>query len=66
MARENFKIYGVKITGKCIYESKNKIYSFLLLHPSKTLPQVLIITHFPQEEFFENLSPSRKWGNRES
>ena len=38
MVGENFKVYGVKITGKCIYESKNKIYSFLLMHPSKTLP----------------------------
>ena len=36
---EKFHIYSVKITDKCIYESKNWICSFLLIPPSKTLPQ---------------------------
>ena len=39
-----FQIHGVKITGKHISESKNWICSFLLMVPSKTLPQVFIIT----------------------
>ena len=40
---EKFQIYGVRITGKYICESKNWIYSFLLMPTSKTLPQVFII-----------------------
>ena len=44
MVAEKFQIYDVKITGKYIYESKNWICSFLLMSPSKTLPQVFIIT----------------------
>ena len=44
MVAEKFQIHGVKITEKCICESKSSIYSFLLLSLSKSLPQVLIIT----------------------
>ena len=39
MVAEKFPIYSVKITGKYICESKNWIRSFLLMPPSKTLPQ---------------------------
>ena len=44
MVVEKFQIYDVKFTGKCICESNNWIFSFSLMLPSKTLPQVLIIT----------------------
>ena len=30
---EKFHIYAVQIIGKCIYESKNWIYKYLLMHP---------------------------------
>ena len=43
MVGENFLIYAVQITGKCICESKTYIYSFTLMPPSKTLPLGLII-----------------------
>ena len=52
---------GVKITGKCISDSKYWIYSFLFMSPSKT-PRFLLshprqkqITKFAQVAFFENL-----------
>ena len=32
-AGENFQIYGVQITGKCIFESKNWIHSLLMMPP---------------------------------
>ena len=41
---EKFQIYGVKIIEKGICQSKNWIYLFLLMPPSKTLHQVIIIT----------------------
>ena len=44
MVAEKFQIHGVKITGKCICESKSWICSFLLMSLSKNLSQVLIIT----------------------
>ena len=44
MIAEKFQIHGVKITGKCICESKSWICSFLLMFRSKNLSQVLIIT----------------------
>ena len=50
MIAEKFQIYSVKITGKYIYESKNWICSFLFMHPSKTLPQVFVITPLRQKE----------------
>ena len=62
MVAEKFQIYGVKITGKYICESKNWICSFLLMPPSKTLPRVYIIPsqteeiiHSSQTEFSEDL-----------
>ena len=39
-----FQILGVKITRKYICELKSSICLFLLMSPSKTLPQILIIT----------------------
>ena len=45
---EKFQSYEVRITAKHICESKNSIWSFLLMSPSKTLPQAFIIT--PQSE----------------
>ena len=48
MFAEKFQIYGIKVTGKYICESKNWICSFLLMYPSKTFPQVLLIS--PQAE----------------
>ena len=69
MVVEKFQIYGVKITGKYLCESKKWICSFLLMPPSKTLPQVFIIpwqmeiVHIPQKAFFENLLfPKQKGG----
>ena len=44
MVAEKFQIHGVKVTVKCICESKNWICSFLLMSETKNLPQVLIIT----------------------
>ena len=55
MAGENFKIYGVQITRKCICKSKNWKYT-LLMSPGKTLPDVLIITSRQKE--ITNFSPS--------
>ena len=37
MVAEKFQSYGVKTTDKCICESKNWIWSFLLMPSSKTL-----------------------------
>ena len=37
MIGKNFQIYGVKITGKCIYESKNWIFSLLFM-PQANFP----------------------------
>ena len=48
MIAEKFQICSFKITGKYICESKNWIYSFLLMPKSKTLPQIFII--IPQTE----------------
>ena len=45
MIDEKFQIHGVKITGKYICESKNWIWSFLLMHSSKTFLQIFIITN---------------------
>ena len=41
---EKFQIYGVKIIEKGICQSKNWICLFLLMPPSKTLHQVIIVT----------------------
>ena len=56
---KKFKIHGVKITTKCICESKNLICSFLLMSPSKNLSQVLIITT-PGRRKFPN-SPTQRF-----
>ena len=69
MAAEKFQILGVKITGKYICELKSWICLVLLMSPSKTLPQILIITyhsrqgeitHFPQCFFKIYFSPSER------
>ena len=44
MVAEKFQIHDVKITGKCICESKSWTCSFLIMSLSKNRPQVLIIT----------------------
>ena len=44
---EMFQIYGVKITGKYIYESKNWICSFLVEPQAKLSPGFY---HYPQTE----------------
>ena len=36
MVGDTFEIYDVKITGKCIFESKNWKKKFLLMPPGKT------------------------------
>ena len=48
MVVEKFPIYGVKISGKYICESKNLICSFAHV-PSKTLPKIFIITLPPPQ-----------------
>ena len=65
MVLENFQIYGVQITGKCICQS-NIYYDPLSPH-NKTFPSFLPspprqreITHYPRNHFSENaISPSR-------
>ena len=65
MVAIKFQIHGVKITGKYICESN---WICLLMPPSKTLPQVFIITNpgkrklpISPKQCFENLFfPSRE------
>ena len=60
MVAEKFQIHGVKITGKCICESKNWICSFLLMpHKQKWPPgsyhyhsRQEEVNHFPQKTVF--------------
>ena len=69
MVVEKFQIYGVKITEKCLCESK-KMNLFIFTHaPKQNFPQVFIISrqkeiiHIPQKAFFENLLfPKQKGG----
>ena len=64
MVVEIFQIYCVKITWRYIFESRNWIYSFLVMPLNKTLPQnrkklpILPKQHFLKIYF----SPSRKRG----
>ena len=67
MVAKKFKIYGVKITRKCICESKNWICSFLLIPKQKSLlvsyhyhSRQEEISHFPHTFFVFFLS--RKGG----
>ena len=70
MIVKKFQIYGVQILRKCTFKSKNWIWTYLLMPPVKTLPQILSspsiqreITHSLRQRFLENLfSPSRKGG----
>ena len=70
MFSEKSQIYGVKINGKYICESKNWICSFLHTHPNKTPPSSYHYTSRQKEitkpsltAFSENLFfPSRKRG----
>ena len=69
MVGENFKIYCVQITEKCICEQKIKFRHFYTCPQGKS-PQVLIVTpqakenypFSPQERFFENLFPPAEMG----
>ena len=65
-----FQIHGVQIIGKYIYESKNWIWSLLLIPPSKTLSQVFIVATpgrsklpiSPKESFLKiYFSPAWSW-----
>ena len=68
--KKMFQIHGVKITGKYICESKNRICSFLLMPVRKTLPQVFIITTPsrrklpipPDKAFWESIFPQQRRG----
>ena len=67
---DNIQIHGVKITGKCICNSKYWIYSFLLMPQSNTVPRFLAspprqkkIIHFSKEANFENLFPPVESGD---
>ena len=68
MVVENFQIYGVKITGKYICESKKigSIY-FYSCPQAKLYPRLLSprrqkeITHFPRATYFESIfSPAER------
>ena len=66
MVGENFQIYSVQITEKCICESKILIF-YPCPTPDKTFPQVLIIsprqtemTHLPFRQLFFRKSISKK------
>ena len=68
MVADKFQIYGVKITGKYICESKSWICSFLLMPLSKTLPQFFIIIpqaegnypFLPNNVFWRSIFPQQK------
>ena len=70
MVGEMFQIYGVKIIGKYICESKNqRIYLFLPISLSKTFSQILIImsrqkeiTHYPWQCSLEIYFPQAEKG----
>ena len=65
---ENFQIYGIQITEKCVCQSYyiiniNNYYLIFIIYiiilfilfimpPGRTLAQILIITQFPQHRFF--------------
>ena len=53
----NFQIYDVKITGKCIFDSKYWIYSLLLMFSSNTAPRFLSSPPPPPPT-----SPPPSWG----
>ena len=62
-ALEKFQIYGFKITERDICEPKNWIFSFLLIPPSKTLPQTEGNYPFHQNSiFWKSLPPKQKGG----
>ena len=68
MVAKKVQIYGIKITGKCICESKSWVCSFLIISLSKNLPQVRIITTsgrrkltiFPKQQFLHFSSAERE------
>ena len=55
MVVEKFQICSVQITGKYICETKNWIWSFLLMPPTKNLPPGFY--HYPQTAFSEDIFP---------
>ena len=64
MVAEKFQIHGVKITGKCICESKNWICLFLLMSLSKSLSQVIIITTAGRKKLTICPKPFQQKGRR--
>ena len=57
MVGENCHIHGVQITKKCIFESKNLIYSFLLMFLTQRFPPVLIIIIIQPRQNFLKVEP---------
>ena len=64
MIVENFHIYSVQLTGKCIWKSKLNLGIFTYASQGRSLPQFLIITPHPKgndssprQAFFQNLFP---------
>lgn len=71
MVGEMLQMYGVKITGKYVCESKNRICLFLPIPLSKTFPQILIImprqkeiTQYPRQCFLKMYFPPAEKGGR--
>ena len=66
MVADIFKICSVKINGKYICDSKNRIFSILIMPTGITLPQVFII--IPQKDrncpFLPNSMGKRIMGKR--
>ena len=73
IVRGNFHIYGVQISGKCIFESKNWLDFFTYTLQPNISPRLSLsptnqrkINHSLQVALFrKSVSPSRKGGGRE-
>ena len=73
IVRGNFHIYGVQISGKCIFESKNWLDFFTYTLQPNISPRLSLsptnqrkINHSLQVALFrKSVSPSRKRGGRE-
>ena len=73
MRMENFQIYGVQVTGKCICNSKKKKKKIKKMLPSKNVTQVLDITpllrekeitHPPGSTFFKKFPQEKGVGKK--
>ena len=67
MVGKNTQIYGVQITGKCIWKSKNWIFVFTDVSMSKFYSILMItilqreVTHSPPDRvFWKSISSNRK------